>query len=409
MKRELEVALLTGGGDRPYVFGLSTALVAKGIRHDLIAGDELDIPELRAEPLVTFLNLRGDQSRTAALSSKMTRVAAYYGRLIRYAATAKPKLFHILWNNRFEFVDRTLLMLFYKVMGRKIVMTAHNVNTRKRDSTDTLLNRLTLRVQYRLADHIFVHTEKMKLELLEDYGVGASSVSVIPFGINNSVPVTALTREEARRQLGLANEAKVLLFFGRIAPYKGLKYLVQAFQRLAPAHPDLRVVIAGRPKRDGEEYLKAIQDSLSDEDRARIVQKIEFVPDEQTELYFKAADALVLAYTDIAQSGVLFLAYSFGLPVIAADVGSLKDDIVEGRTGLVCAPADSADLARSIERYFSSRLYLELSDRRNDIRDYANERYSWDTVGRITRDVYAELLGLQPRSPQLATMTRSDS
>ena len=95
----------------------------------------------------------------------------YYARLIRYAATAKPRIFHILWNNKFESFDRTLLMLYYKVLGKKIVLTVHNVNAGRRDSKDTRLNRLTLRIQYRLADHIFVHTEKMKRELIEEFGV----------------------------------------------------------------------------------------------------------------------------------------------------------------------------------------------------------------------------------------------
>ena len=68
----------------------------------------------------------------------------YYAKLIRYAATAKPRIFHILWNNKFEFFDRTLLMLYYRLLGKKIVLTVHNVNAGRRDSKDTRLNRLTL-------------------------------------------------------------------------------------------------------------------------------------------------------------------------------------------------------------------------------------------------------------------------
>ena len=110
-------------------------------------------------PGVNFLNLRGNQRPEAGLVSKILRVLTYYARLIRYAATAEPEIFHILWNNKFEFFDRTLLMLYYKALGKKMILTAHNVNAGKRDSEDTRLNRLTLRTQYRFADHIFVHTE----------------------------------------------------------------------------------------------------------------------------------------------------------------------------------------------------------------------------------------------------------
>ena len=75
------------------------------------------------------------------------------------------------------------------------------------------------------------------------------------------------------------------------------------------------------------------------------------------ELYIKAAGVLVLPYVHIFQSGVPFLAYSFGLPVIATDVGTLRQDIVEGRTGFVCRPQDSSDLARTIDKYFESELF----------------------------------------------------
>jgi hypothetical protein len=47
------------------------------------------------------------------------RVLTYYVRLIRYAATAKPRIFHILWNNKFVHFDRTFLMLYYKLLGRR--------------------------------------------------------------------------------------------------------------------------------------------------------------------------------------------------------------------------------------------------------------------------------------------------
>ena len=127
-------------------------------------------------------------------------------RLIRYVAKAEPKVFHILWNNKFELFDCTLLMLYYKLMRKRLVFTAHNVNASKRDSNDSWRNRLSLRAQYALCDHIFVHTEGMKADLLSDFGVPESKVSVIPFGINNTVPNTSLSSAEAKRQLGIGKD-----------------------------------------------------------------------------------------------------------------------------------------------------------------------------------------------------------
>ena len=196
------MTLLTGGGDKPYAFGLATELISKGAVLDLIGSDELDCPEFHDKPGLNFLNLRGDQRPDVSFVRKMSRVSAYYVKLIRYAATAKPRVFHILWNNKFETFDRTLLMLYYRFLGKRIVLTAHNVNAGRRDSKDTLLNRLTLRIQYRLADHIFVHTEQMKRELVQEFGVQVARVTVIPFGINNAVPNTRLTPSRGQAATG---------------------------------------------------------------------------------------------------------------------------------------------------------------------------------------------------------------
>jgi glycosyltransferase involved in cell wall biosynthesis len=387
-----QVALLTAGRDRPYALGLAAALAAAGTRFDFIGSNEVDSPELHTSPQIHCLNLRGDQSVAAGLPKKFFRVLAYYCRLLGYALTAQPKVFHILWNNKFELFDRTALLLFYKLCGRRIVFTAHNVNAGVRDGSDSWLNRATLKFQYEQCDHIFLHTGKMKAELVADFGIPENKTSVIPFGINSTVPDTALTTAAARQRLGLADGEKTLLFFGNIAPYKGVEFLVEAFIAVASRAKNYRLIIAGRPK-GSEAYWAGLQAKIDASPvRDKIILKIEYVPDAETEIYFKAADVLILPYTHIFQSGVLFLGYNFGLPCIAADVGSLKDEIVETRTGHVFKPRDAADLARTIETYFAGELYANLKTQRQAIRDFANDRYSWSKVARITTEVYSQVL-----------------
>jgi D-inositol-3-phosphate glycosyltransferase len=388
----LRIALLTGGGDKPYALGMAAALSSAGIRADFIGSDDLGVPELLSNPRMNFLNLRGDQRPQASPMTKVLRVLRYYAELIIYAATSKPKLFHILWNNKFQLFDRTLLMLYYKVLGKRVVFTAHNVNAAKRDQNDSWLNRLTLKIQYSLSDHIFVHTDGMKNEMMADFGIAEGKISVIPFGINNTVPNTSLSSAEAKRQLAISNDDKVLLFFGNIAPYKGLEYLVAAFSELLAKDRSYRLHVVGKPK-GPEIYWNRVRRAIESSGNAdRVIAKIEYVPDEDTELYFKAADVLILPYTRVFQSGVLFLGYSFGLPAIAADVGSLKEEIIEGKTGFVFKPQDSSDLALKIDQYFQGDLFRNLESRRAQIKEYANERYSWSKVAAITTRVYSELL-----------------
>ena len=389
----MNIALLTGGGDRPYAYGLATELMARGVGMDLIGSDDLDSPVFHGKQGVNYLNLRGDQRPEASLTKKITRILLFYLRLIRYAATAKPEIFHILWNNKFQYFDRTLLMLYYKLLGKKIILTVHNVNASRRDSRDSALNRRTLRFQYHQADHIFVHTQEMKAELSKEYRVSESRVTVIPFGINNSVPNTSLSPDQAKQKLGLRKDEKAILFFGNIAPYKGLEYLVSAYQQIAARRSDCKLIIAGRPK-GFEKYWADLHETIrADVQTGKILLRKEYIPDEETEVFFKAADVLALPYRYIYQSGVLFLGYSFGLPVLAADVGSLKEEIVEGETGFVFRPEDPVDLARAIETYFSSDLFSNLSARRPEIRDYAMTRNSWTVVGQSTLNVYEKVLG----------------
>jgi glycosyltransferase involved in cell wall biosynthesis len=391
---ELDVALLTGGFDRPYAYGLAMALLAKGVRLDVIGSDYVDSPEMHATPGLQFFNLWPPQPPRTTAFSKLSRVLKHYARLIRYTAGAKPKIFHILWNSKIQLFDRTLLMFYYRMMGKKIALTAHNVNQARRDGNDSVLNRLTLRMQYRLTDHIFVHTQKMKDELIAEFGVRDRAVTVIRHPVNDAFPDTDLTPAEAKRQLGLRNDEKEILCFGRIKPYKGIEHLLEAFQMLAERDASYRLIIAGEVQKENEGYLNQIKQRIPSElERGQIILKVQFIPDEEMELYLKAADVMVLPYNEIFQSGVLFLGYSFGLPVIATDVGSFREEIIEGRTGFLCRPGDPTDLAKSIETYFHSDLYRDMGGTRKEIRNHANTHHSWAAVAELTRNAYAKLAG----------------
>jgi glycosyltransferase involved in cell wall biosynthesis len=385
----LEVALLTGGQDRHYAVGLGTALLEQNVAIDVIGSDEVDGPEFRGNPRVRFLNLHGGQTN-AGVARKIGNVLGFYARLVHYTVTAKPKVFHILWNNKLQLLDRTVVMLLYKIAGKKVVFTAHNVNAGRRDEKDSWLNRITLRIQYKLCDRLFVHTTKMRDELIAQFGVRQDRITVIPYGINNAVPYTALTCEQARKELGVGRDEKVILYFGAIKVYKGLEYLVAAFQQIA-GEGNYRLIIAGERKKGYEAYWDSIQATIEKHpSREQVLQKIQFIPDAETEIYFKAADVAVLSYTEIFQSGILFMALAYGLPVIASDVGSFAEDIVEGETGFLCRPRNPADLVSAIHRFFNSDLFQTLESRREEIRRSVEARHSWTTVAEMISRTYRE-------------------
>jgi glycosyltransferase involved in cell wall biosynthesis len=313
-------------------------------------------------------------------------------RLLRYAAATDAKVFHILWLNRFVYLDRTLLTLYYKALGKRLVFTSHNVNAGARDGTDSPLNRLTLRFMYRRLDHIIVHTEKMKQQLQEEFGVGEENITVLPCGINHMVSKTEMTRAEARSRLGLGESEKAALFFGVITPYKGLEVLLRATAVLRSGREPVKLIIAGKVDRGFEAYGMELQALIEKHDlRGLLVERIGYIPDGDVEVYFKAADVLVLPYQYVYQSGVLFLAFHFGLPVIASDVGSLRDYVTEDLSGFVCRPGDPDELAGTIERYFGSPLFQDLELTRREIIRRAARDYSWDAIGQKTAAIYGAL------------------
>jgi hypothetical protein len=213
---EIFVALLTGGIDKHYVYGLATALGSRGAVMDLIGSDELDGAELRGIPSANFLNLRGDQRPDAKIIAKHLRISRHYAKLIRYAASSNQSFFTSSGTAGSRRLTVRCSCFTASSWARRLALMAHSVNKGRRDGKDTRLNRLTLWIQCHLADHVFVHTEKMKSELSGKFGVPESRVTVFPFGINNAIPQTKLSSSEARERLRIRGTEKTILFFGEI-------------------------------------------------------------------------------------------------------------------------------------------------------------------------------------------------
>lgn len=391
----MKVALLTGGKDPHYARGLLRELVARGIQVALIGGDDLADAEDLGNGYVEFHNLVGSLHPKDGLMAKGLRILSYYGRLLAFAARTDARLFHILWFRKFPLGERMLLSAYFKLLGKKLAFTAHNVDDQTRDGRrQTFSNRLSLTFLYRVVDRILVHTQKMKVELVEEFGVTEHKVTVVPYGINDVIPRARVSRLRARQQLGLSSDERILLFFGNIAPYKGVEDLVLALANLVHQGGRFTLILAGRVKdRNCEAYWADVETLIEELQLREYVRKeIHYIPDGDVGLFFQASDVSLLPYRRIYQSGVLMLSYAQGLPVIAADVGSLREDIIEGETGLVFKPGDVLDLVRKIQTYFASELFRNLNTRRRRIREYGAERFSWKRNAQLTCAMYERML-----------------
>jgi glycosyltransferase involved in cell wall biosynthesis len=166
------------------------------------------------------------------------------------------------------------------------------------------------------------------------------------------------TRETARERLGLPRNGEVALFFGYVRHYKGLDVLLRAWKDVR-AKRDVTLLVAGEFYEDAAPY-RALAAAAGGEPHVRLLER--YLPDEDVEAAFKAADVVVLPYRSATQSGVTHVAYALGVPVITTDVGGLAETVKPGETGLVCAPENPAALASTVLSYFEQSMASKLRE-----------------------------------------------
>ena len=180
---------------------------------------------------------------------------------------------------------------------------------------------------------------------------------MIRYPINNAFPDTELTPAEAKRRLGLREDERAILFLGRIVPYKGIEYLLDAF-RLLLAHQEAkyRLIIAGEPKKGSEECLNGSTDPYQEHFiEHRSSYGCNSFRTTKWRCTSKAADVIALPYKEIFQSGVLFLAYTFGLPVVATDVGIFSRGDYRGQHGISVQARRSRRIGQSYRDLLQKR------------------------------------------------------
>ena len=179
------------------------------------------------------------------------------------------------------------------------------------------------------------------------------------------------TAAQARERLNLTGK-KVLLFFGFIRGYKGLGQLLEAVEAL-PAEEGYHLLIVGEFYEDRETYAPAL-DRLAARGQLTLIDR--YVPNEEIPGYFVASDLVMVPYLTATQSGVVQMAYGFHKPVVATTVGGIPETVVEGKTGHLVPPGDSAALATATRRHF------EQGDSASFVRHIKveNRKYSWDRM-----------------------------
>jgi len=192
------------------------------------------------------------------------------------------------------------------------------------------------------------------------------------------------TSAEARAALGLPAEARLVLFFGFIKPYKGVVHLIDAAADLKTRFGEgIRVLIVGDIYGEKQPYLDRITASGAQD----IIQLVDgFVPDEIVEDYFLAADLAVLPYVSATQSGIVQIAYNYDLPVVTTNVGGLPEVVLDGETGFIVPPEDPSALAAAVVRFFDEDRAAEFAA----MVASEKEKYSWDRMAEAVEKLASE-------------------
>jgi glycosyltransferase involved in cell wall biosynthesis len=159
-----------------------------------------------------------------------------------------------------------------------------------------------------------------------------------------------IDQAEARQKLHLSPDKKTLLFFGFIRDYKGLDVLIKAFDLLDDSY---QLIIAGETYGSFDKYELLIN-SIRNKEHIHVFN--DYISDDKVPVFFSAADVCILPYKSATQSGITSIAYHFDLPLIATDVGGLKESIQHQSTGIIVDQCEPEPITLAIKDYFGSPL-----------------------------------------------------
>jgi starch synthase len=295
-----------------------------------------------------------------------------YHRLVKDIEAINPDTVHIVFEHRVPFFLVNRLHQKYP-----IVSTIHEprpiLHTALRSSLLNIIQETNCRLIMKSSDKIIVHGQNHMQYLLAK-SIPDHKIRVIPHGAFSSF--TLLRNNEVQTQ------PENILFFGRITPYKGIEYLIEAGKLIKQQFPEITITIAGEG--DFNKYRGLIKGD------SHFTVCNRFIPDNEVALLFQKAAIVILPYIDGSQSGIISIAGSFKKPVVATNVGNFSEMVKNGKTGFVVAPKDAMGLAKAIVKLLKNdKLRQEMGE---NAYNATQERFSWDSIAQKTVCVYEEAI-----------------
>ncbi len=375
-----QVRLILASGFQPdYVREVANAHARLGCAVYVIGGNMHEGQAYHEN--VTLLNIRGNDKRERNPIREGLKLAGYYARLLACVANADFDTVYDVSIGR-PLLRCLLMYPLFRLLGKRIVYTAHNVLPH---DADTIKNRIVYWIVYRiLVDAIVVHGQAIKERIIDEFDVDSERVHVVAHGTYHARDNEQVTKKATCEALNIPPNHRVLLCFGLQRFYKGTHFVIEALDNYRAEN--ITLLIRGiAPERSYQELIERMVNAHKG--ALRIDAQFGIVADEDMEVLFKSADIVLLPYLEGSQSGIKFMAYAYGRPVLASAVGSLQEYIQQGTTGEVFACADHAAFRETIERMLGN-LDAYAPER---IVSFAQEHCSFDTAAKQVSAICAAL------------------
>jgi glycosyltransferase involved in cell wall biosynthesis len=205
---------------------------------------------------------------------------------------------------------------------------------------------------FKMSSKAFItHSDSDKKAISDRYKIKRETIHTIPHGPYNQYEI--MDRKDAIDNLNLDSKDFIILYFGLIRPYKGVKYLIEAFNDLPhDLASNCTLLLIGELWDNRKEILSHINSSKY---KNKIESRFEYVPDEAVSRYFSACDVLVLPYLRVSQSGVAHIGINFGIPIIVTRVGGLKKSMNKYEGTIFVEPTNSTQIKENLITLYNNR------------------------------------------------------
>jgi D-inositol-3-phosphate glycosyltransferase len=386
------------GGLNVYVCEVAKRLAATGIDVEIFTrATSSDLaPVVELAPGVRVRHITAGPFEGLDKADLPAQLCAFTSGVLRVEAMHEPGYFDLVHSH--YWLSGQVGWLVKERWGVPLVHSMHtlakvkNASLAEGDSPEPTARAIGEMQVVEAADRLLASTPDEAEQLVALYDADPQRVRTVAPGVDLDV-FTPVDAGAARRRLGFASDAAVLLFVGRIQPLKAPDVLLRAAAQLVAANPELRerleVVVVGGPSGSGlahPEQLHKLAGNLGIADVTRFVR-----PVHQAVLadYYRAATVTVVPSHTESFGLVAVESQACGTPVVAARVGGLLSAVDDGRSGLLVGGHNPIDYAAAIGRVLTdTTLHRRLS--RGAVTHAA--RFGWSQTAAGILDVYAEAL-----------------